>query len=111
MPQGAKGQQDYEQQSGCARSIPAQEVEMILSARFVKSPQSEGSLFCDDCGWLISGSLIRLYGMGDEHEKPYTVRLHVGCTAESMDVSQEPKIERALRKGTGDNERQIKGNK
>jgi hypothetical protein len=68
---------------------------MILSARFVKHPDKR--FICDDCNAPIYGPLIRLYGMAYEDEKPYTLRLHIHCIAQSSsEVLENPKLKGVL---------------
>lgn len=69
---------------------------MILSARFVKRANPDRLIFCDDCQGGIVTPHIRLYGMPEEYEKPYTIRLHIDCAESNIDISQEPKLEKAL---------------
>jgi hypothetical protein len=71
---------------------------MVLSARFIKAPQS--LVHCDHCGWPVCAH-IRLYGMAHREEKPYTLRFHPDCVTECIDISQEPKIESALKRTEG----------
>jgi hypothetical protein len=34
-------------------------------------------------------------------DKPHTIRLHVNCAVDSIDTSQEPKIETAIQRAKG----------
>jgi hypothetical protein len=45
-----------------------------LSARYVKRPRKH--YYCEWCEKVIDGPYIRLYGMADTHERPWTLRLH-----------------------------------
>lgn len=50
---------------------------MVLSARFTK--QSEESRTCDECGWYIGGSMLRLYGFAHTGDTPHTLYFHPDC--------------------------------
>lgn len=61
-----------------------------LSARYIKKPRH--SYVCDWCERRIVGPHMYLYGMAHEVERPYGMRLHVGC------CQHEPKVMAALEK-------------
>jgi hypothetical protein len=48
-----------------------------LTARHVKTPRKHYD--CDWCGRSILGSHLYLYGMGDPTDRPFALRLHIGC--------------------------------
>lgn len=70
---------------------------MTLSARFVRKPRKR--YVCDQCERGINGPYIRLYGLFNEHFKPYTLRFHSGClSVETKDL----KVRLALTKAGGE---------
>lgn len=64
-----------------------------LSARYVKQPRKR--YVCDWCERSITGPHIRLYGLFNEHFRPYTLRSHVGCVNSE---TRDPKVQAAVAK-------------
>lgn len=48
-----------------------------LSLRIIKKPRRNRR--CDTCGKRLEGETIRLYGMAEYGDKPYSIFLHRGC--------------------------------
>lgn len=63
-----------------------------LSARFIRRPRQR--YVCDWCGRAILGPYIRLYGLFNEHFKPYTLLAHVGCLSPE---TNDAKVQAALK--------------
>lgn len=70
---------------------------MVLSARVVRDLQVVK--YCQECGWPIFSQMLKLYGMAHLEEKPHNLFFHPDCAISTIDISQEPKIEKALAEG------------
>jgi hypothetical protein len=68
---------------------------MILSARVIKRPRTDKVRYCAECEWPISGTQLRLYGMAEAEEKPYSLYFHPRCV--QRNIKDEPKIIEALK--------------
>lgn len=63
---------------------------MTLSARYVRRPRRHWS--CDWCHQALVAH-IYLYGAADTTDRPFPMRLHVGCCP---NLENDPKIAAAL---------------
>lgn len=64
-----------------------------LSARYIRQPKKR--YVCDWCERAITGPYVRLYGLFNEHFKPYTLLAHVGCLSPE---AKDSKVQAALQK-------------
>lgn len=50
-----------------------------LDARFVK--QARKRYICEECSRAINADspYIRMYGMADDNQPPFTIRFHIAC--------------------------------
>ena len=55
-----------------------------LTARHVRTPRRV--YYCDWCGRPIEGHHIYLYGMADATDRPFPLRLHLGCVQGGKDA-------------------------
>jgi len=60
---------------------------MIISAWIVQRPRKVRK--CCDCGKLIDGPQLRLYGYAETGDKPYPVWLHPEC-------DKDPEVKKKL---------------
>lgn len=65
---------------------------MTLTARYVRRPRTVR--YCDWCERPIGGPHIYLYGAADTTDRPFPLRLHVGCCP---NLENDPKITAALK--------------
>lgn len=60
---------------------------MIISAKLIKKPRR--ARICATCGTGIFLSQVRLYGMAEKGDMPYTLYIHPECTTKEIDLKLE----------------------
>lgn len=68
---------------------------MILSARLIQKPREIRD--CGECGCLIDGKQLRLYGMAEYGDKPFTLYYHPYACTDMPSPMDNPKVKEKLR--------------